>query len=566
MNPARLDELINHYIDRRLSPEEKAELEACLLASAEARRQFWELLQFEEILEETADIHRSAEWMTQKERAKTHAIAHQGAMNRYWHGWVQLMSCHPILTAAAAVVFVALSGLPFFKPRALPVAEPTSNGVAVLASTLDVQWDPEQTPLVRGAALPPGRIRLAKGVAGIEFYSGVRLTLEGPVDIELKKIDEAVCYSGKLRVQVPAVATNFRVLTPNLDVLDLGTEFGMDVSRDHRTEVHVFEGKVEWSNRNSPSVKNLLVAGEGIRADIQGVAHIAAQSEVFVSRSRLETQIRQQIAERQLRWAETAEHLRNDPRLVLFYELDSKFSSSGYLRNLSQQTQRRLDGVIVGCDWSEGRWPGQTALEFKHPSDRVRVAIPGEFENLTYAAWVRVDRIDAKFSALFLTDKFETGAPHWQITGGRIRLGIGDSVGRKTRTATGHGVEVAQTGVDYDSPVVFKDADLGRWRHLAVVVDGEHGEVRHYMDGRLLSTAPVVVPQKLRIGDAELGNWGLPAPEEKDPQPIRNLNGRMDEFMIFKSALPDAEIRALYEQGQPTPPSTLAAIPPTGSG
>jgi len=561
MNPARLDELINRYIDRRLTKEEKAELESCLLASAEARRQFWELMQFEEVLEETADIHRSAEWMTQKERSKTQETVNQSAAGRYWHSWVQLMSGHPILTAAAALVFVALSVLPFVPPRAIPVAEATSNGVAVLASTLDVQWDQAQTPLLRGAVLPPGRIRLAKGVVGIEFYSGVRLTLEGPVDIELKKIDEAICYSGKLRVQVPAVATNFRVLTPNLDVLDLGTEFGMDVGQDHRTEVHVFEGKVEWSNRSGPPVKSLLVAGEGIRADTQGIAHITAQPEVFVSRSRLEARIRQQTAERQVRWAETAESLRNDPRLVLFYELDSKFSASGTLRNLSQQTQRRLDGVIVGCNWSDGRWPNQTALEFKQPSDRVRVAIPGEFDSLTYAAWVRVDRIDTKFSALFLTDKFDTGAPHWQITRGRIRLGIGDSAARKARTAIGNGVETAQTGVDYDSPVVFKDTDLGRWHHLAVVVDSDRGEVRHYMDGRLLSNAAIVVPQKLRIGDAELGNWGLPAPGEKDPQPIRNLNGRMDEFMIFKSALPDSEIRALYEQGQPTPPPSLATLP-----
>ena len=54
---------------------------------------------------------------------------------------------------------------------------------------------------------------------------------------------------------------------------------------------------------------------------------------------------------------------------------------------------------------------------------------------------------------------------------------------------------------------------------------------------------------RLRIGNAEIGNWG--DPNRKDPSyAIRNLNGRIDELAIFDAALSEKEIKTLYEKGQ----------------
>jgi hypothetical protein len=41
----------------------------------------------------------------------------------------------------------------------------------------------------------------------------------------------------------------------------------------------------------------------------------------------------------------------------------------------------------------------------------------------------------------------------------------------------------------------------------------------------------------------------LPTPHHRFP--IRNLNGSLDEFMIYKAALSADEIRQLYEVGKP---------------
>ena len=55
---------------------------------------------------------------------------------------------------------------------------------------------------------------------------------------------EAYCARGKLRATVPPQAQGFAIGSPALDLIDRGTEFGLDVG-DGKTEVHVFQGQVD---------------------------------------------------------------------------------------------------------------------------------------------------------------------------------------------------------------------------------------------------------------------------------------------------------------------------------
>ena len=151
-------------------------------------------------------------------------------------------------------------------------------------------------------------------------------------------------------------------------------------------------------------------------------------------------------------------------------------------------------------------------------------------------SWVRVDGLDRPFSGLMLTDGWTSGSVHWQITqAGALRLGI-------------HGDKQSN---DYDTPVLFEPAQLGRWIHLCTVYDRQAREVLHYVDGRLLRRLPLKFDTLLRLGAVELGNWGVPLKE--NTYAVRNLNGRMDEFALFGKALPEAEIRELYTVGAPAP-------------
>ena len=88
---------------------------------------------------------------------------------------------------------------------------------------------------------------------------------------------------------------------------------------------------------------------------------------------------------------------------------------------------------------------------------------------------------------------------------------------------------------------------------LATVYDGTKGQVTHYLNGEVLSKESIpeeYLVTQIRIGDASLCNWGLP--ERDQPRfAIRNLNGSLDEFLMFQEPLTDEEIHHLYEIGNP---------------
>ena len=72
-----------------------------------------------------------------------------------------------------------------------------------------------------------------------------------------------------------------------------------------------------------------------------------------------------------------------------------------------------------------------------------------------------------------------------------------------------------------------------------------------YVDGQLIIRLSLRFDTLLTLRSAELGNWGVPIPGSTDTYAVRNLNGRMDEFALFDSALKEEEIRACYAAGAP---------------
>jgi hypothetical protein len=88
---------------------------------------------------------------------------------------------------------------------------------------------------------------------------------------------------------------------------------------------------------------------------------------------------------------------------------------------------------------------------------------------------------------------------------------------------------------------------------IATVYDVDARSVTHYLNGQQLSVELIpeeYLVQTVSIGSASLCNWGLP--ERDEPRfAVRNLNGSLDEFALFKAALSAEEIRKLYDDGNP---------------
>jgi hypothetical protein len=434
--------------------------------------------------------------------------------------------------AAAGLLAWILMGLPLRSRRGDPIGL-SYEGCAVLTRSLDTIWDGSAPGPALGSVLPKRELKLLSGSIQVEFFSGARVILEGPAEFELASANSGICRYGKLRAFVPPQARGFSVQAAGIELVDRGTEFGLRLVRDGDPEVHVFQGRVEIHAGGAAldlGVGNAVRIGRG-----GGTEAIASDPEAFLTFSQLNVRTAEEAKGRFARWGTASDRLRQDPRIAVYYSFEDAPSWSRELR--CQRTERSpLDGAIIGARWAEGRWQGKTALEFKCPGDRVRFQDAGAYESLTLMTWVRVDGLDRPFSGLMLTDGWTSGSVHWQITDkGLLRLGI-------------HGDHQA---FDYDTGVVFGPAQLGRWVHLCTVYDRQAREVRHYVEGRLARRLPLKFDTMLRLGNVELGNWGVPL--EGNIYAIRNLNGRMDEFAVFGAALGEAEIRELYQVGAPAP-------------
>lgn len=87
--------------------------------------------------------------------------------------------------------------------------------------------------------------QLKKGMIKVEFRQGAMVLLEGPAQFRILDDNRLHVRSGKLSAKVPDSAHGFTVLAPNVKVVDLGTEFGVDASHLNKTSVQVMTGRVE---------------------------------------------------------------------------------------------------------------------------------------------------------------------------------------------------------------------------------------------------------------------------------------------------------------------------------
>lgn len=530
---SELKELLAELADGALTPLQTARLDALLADNAEAQQYYVEYIDLCATLR-----HYQGSPVGEQRPAQVRAVPSQRAVTTSVRR--ESWQVAPLVLAAGIVFAVVLGGAYLLRPRDTAEAVPTlaeasaDEHVAVLTRSVDAAWDETLLPTTIGSTLPPGRLRLKSGLAQVEFYGGTTVVLQGPADFELLDIDRGFCRAGKLRARVLRPAGGFTLHTPTVDLVERGTEFGIQVEADKGARIHVFNGTVEVHGPQGSGAEPAreVTSGQCVRVDADGdMQPMKPEPAAYIGEAELEMRSNREIERRYHTWQALTERLRADPRLVFQFTFEQQQPWERSLHNRALHGQGLLDAALVGASWSEGRWPGKGALEFKRPSDRVRLHIPGEFSALTLMAWVRIDAFERWLSSLFLTDGHDLGEPHWQVSNkGQIIFGLG---GCKP---------------DYSPPVLGPDM-LGRWLHLAVACDRQR--LTYYLNGQVIDSKPYPTGHPIKIGDAEIGNWGVPRRGNADP--IRNFRGRMDEFLLFQQALTPDEIHRIYQEGQPAP-------------
>lgn len=449
-----------------------------------------------------------------------------------------------VATLAACLMLSAVGWWHYRSPNAEEEQGLTSNAVAMLDRVVNVVWETDlEIPRV-GSSLEPGQLRLRSGLVQVVFYSGARVTIQGPSEFCLLSQDQASLVRGRLVAEVPTQAKGFRVETAQAVVKDLGTSFGLEVN-DQRTDVHVFKGSVELLNIDHGTKKDLREGDGVVIIDSSPPQYISAQPAAFASLFKLEDKSFAEDVERFSQWCETSERLNHDPSLLVHLDFQNGAPPDWMLQNAGNQQTSVPDATVVGCQWTSGRWPGKRALEFQSVNDRVRLNVPGELESLTLAAWVRVQGLDRKINSLFMSDGFAPGTIHWLIRNdGVLGLTIIGSDPRNYQIVA--------------SPPVLTLDQFGMWLHLAVVLDGAGKRVTHYVNGLAISERNLRIEPPFHIGPTELGNWNPRGFRGDDPFHIRNFSGAMDEFFLFGHALDGAEIDVLYSEGEPQPDSPIS--------
>lgn len=514
---------IEDYCNETMSLTELAEFERALEESAKLRAELRRYLALD------AHLQQGAEGIIEIQEA--------------WNEPPQ--SKRPVLPAtwywAAAAALVFGIGLGSFldrgnSQRELPGLQ--DDGVAYLQRSIDAVWA-EDLEMESGAVFSPGTLKLSDGLAQIEFYSGARLIVEGPAELELISANSTICRSGKLRAFIPPQARGFTVLSPQFELVDLGTEFGVEIGEQGEAKVLVFDGEVELyppDGKRAQDQLQRLLGGSGLAWDSAGeTAKIEPEESAFTTfedfRNRTQTALQRKFENWQT-WSEAA---KKDPRMVAYYDFEDAHSQ------LLDRSQSGYHGVVIGSELSKGRWGIKDALEFKRPGDRVRIDVPGQFDALTLSAWIRMDALTGRLQSLLLTDSYEIGRVHWQLSAeGMLRLGIRLPSRNDDLMASGYG-----------SPVLFSPRRIGTWNMVSTTYDREAGEVCHFLNGREVSREKIVFDQPLAIGDAEIGNWGLPFRPRKSSKDVRNFVGRIDEMAIWQAALGSAEIREIYLKSRP---------------
>lgn len=467
--------------------------------------------------------------------------------------------------ALGAAILIAVGGAAFWLGRqANEAAQVTVGGEATaeesesqiaghatLRRSVDLQWVDASPAYRDGDVLPNGRLQFEEGVAEIDFFCGATLIVEGPADLHIESDWSVDVATGRLRANVPPAARGFVVKAAGSEIVDLGTEFALEVQSEN-ARVEVIDGEVEI--RGGQHDGNHLLTGQ--RQWLKGTDtphsfdNLSTLDELILRRDNAASQ-------RFDTWKVYSRDLRRDDRLIAYFPIAGTAAARA-VRN-EAVTGEDFDGKIVGpVEFTTGRFGARSfGLGFDRLGSRVRTRIDGQFQAFTFACWVKIDRLAHRYNALFMGDGFENGEPHWQIRDdGRLMITVMvDDTQEIEHFSELEDRVVTDAGLhkNYFSDPFWNLSKSGQWFHLVAVYDPAQQRVRQYVNGRVVCDELIedrLLAKTLRIGPAEIGNWGQPF--RKTPQfAVRNLNGTMDELAIFNAALSADEVEKMYEQGKP---------------
>lgn len=271
MSEVKIQKMISSWLDGAISLEEKSELEQLLQADPNARRIY---LQQMSVHAELCSLEAANEYFDSINRSNgkqveqvTPAAKKQTFSSR--NMWPLAMAVGLLLAIGLWQGVVRWQGTPaqtVAELRILDSVQPVSD---------DCAWYVEQAKREHVDSYIAGDvIRVTKGKLELRYRHGTKVVLHAPAAYELLSKMKARMVLGRLTATVTEAAKGFSVVTPRATVIDLGTQFGVEVNSDTSTDVVVFKGEVDvdYSDQTDKVSAQRLRMGEAVHLDAIGTA------------------------------------------------------------------------------------------------------------------------------------------------------------------------------------------------------------------------------------------------------------------------------------------------------
>ena len=228
-------ELLAKYQDESISDEEMAQMEELILENEEAK------LMAVTVMDMDAELK-----MQQEELSIPSPITVENNKR-------DLKVTDFLMAVAALLIFSFL----FINQ---PKIQSKSSGdiVALISDSENAEWANFGNKNRVGKALRSGKMNLLSGNIEMTFSNGAKVRVQGPASLEILNDISMNLEYGQLSAHIPEEAKGFTINTTDVRVIDLGTEFAVNLPKDGEPEVHVYSGLVQTESVSSEKIKSVV--------------------------------------------------------------------------------------------------------------------------------------------------------------------------------------------------------------------------------------------------------------------------------------------------------------------
>jgi hypothetical protein len=288
MNPTgqeslnRVHGLAIRQLDGSISDEEREQLRTLLRNDAEARRLYLAHTQDSVSLRWIFNGHCDRQVAMTLAEQEHEAVVPRGRKGAAWI----------MLTLAASLA--ALAAWPYLNvsPKATTSTGETvakvppataASPIATVTGVSRVKWAAKAVRANLLSRVEVGQhFEFVEGTVELTFDTGAQVKVFGPAKFEVASARSICCSRGRVTTLVGESGKGFTIETPKARIVDLGTQFGVNISEEGDTQVVVFQGSVDLSRAEAadPAAKDTkhpwtrrLSQGDAMMLNNTGEAH-----------------------------------------------------------------------------------------------------------------------------------------------------------------------------------------------------------------------------------------------------------------------------------------------------